>query len=43
VLQTGEPAVVRVDLTEDPTMQSLGVCGGIFNVFVERWEPVNAE
>ncbi len=39
VLQTGEPATVHVDLTEDPTMQSLGVCGGIFNVFVERWEP----
>lgn len=37
VLQTGEPATVHVDLTEDPTMQSLGVCGGIFNVFVERW------
>ena len=37
VLQTGEPATVRIDLTEDPTMQSLGVCGGIFNVFVERW------
>ncbi len=39
VLQSGEPATVHVDLTEDPTMQSLGVCGGIFNVFVERWEP----
>ena len=39
VLQTGEPAVVHVDLTEDPSMQSLGVCGGIFNVFVERWAP----
>lgn len=37
VIQTGEPATVHVDLTEDPTMQSLGVCGGIFNVFIERW------
>ncbi|MFZ2488848.1 MAG: XdhC family protein [Anaerolineae bacterium] len=38
VIQTGEPTTVRVDLTEDPTMQSLGVCGGLFNVFVERWQ-----
>ncbi|MEZ4768604.1 MAG: XdhC family protein [Caldilineales bacterium] len=36
-IQTGQPATVRVDLTEDPTMQSLGVCGGIMDVFVERW------
>ena len=39
VIQTGQPAMVRVDLTEEPSMQSLGVCGGIMNVFVERWEP----
>ncbi len=38
VIQTGEPATVHVDLTEDPTMQSLGVCGGICNVFIERWD-----
>lgn len=39
VLQTGEPVNVRVDLTEDISMQALGVCGGIMNVFVERWRP----
>jgi xanthine dehydrogenase accessory factor len=39
VIQTGEPQVVHVDLTEDISMQSLGVCGGIMNVFVERWNP----
>ncbi len=38
-IQTGQPATVSIDLTEDPTMQSLGVCGGIMNVFVERWQP----
>ena len=27
---------MRVDLTEDITMQALGVCGGIMDVFVER-------
>jgi len=36
VLQTGEPAVVHVDLTEDVSMQALGVCGGVMDVFVER-------
>jgi xanthine dehydrogenase accessory factor len=36
VIQTGEPATVHVDLTEDISMQSLGVCGGIMDVFVER-------
>jgi xanthine/CO dehydrogenase XdhC/CoxF family maturation factor len=40
VLQTGEPVNVVVDLTEEVTMQSLGVCGGTMNVFVERWAPL---
>ncbi len=42
VIQTGEAQVVHVDLTEDISMQSLGVCGGIMNVFVERWTPETA-
>jgi xanthine dehydrogenase accessory factor len=37
VLADGEPRTVVVDLTEDISMQSLGVCGGILNVFIERW------
>ena len=36
VIQTGEPATVRVDLTEDISMKSLGVCGGTMDVFVEQ-------
>ena len=36
VIQTGAPAIVRVDLTEDVSLQALGVCGGIMDVFVER-------
>ena len=37
VIQTGEPATVHVwDLTEDISMQALGVCGGIMDVFVEQ-------
>lgn len=37
VIQTGRPALVRVDLTEAISMQALGVCGGIMDVFIERW------
>jgi xanthine dehydrogenase accessory factor len=42
VIQTGRPTVVRVDLTEDVSMQALGVCGGIMDVFVERVMPADA-
>ena len=41
VMQTGEPTTVHVDLTEDITMQALGVCGGIMEVFVERAAPAD--
>ena len=37
VIDTGQPQVVEIDLTEDVTMQSLGVCGGIMDVYIERW------
>ena len=37
VIQDGAPRNVTVDLTEEINMQSLGVCGGIMNVFVEQW------
>lgn len=36
-LDDGQPALVHVDLTEDISMESLGVCGGIMDVFVEPW------
>lgn len=39
VIQDGQPRTVRVDLTEDISMDSLGVCGGIMDVFVERCAP----
>jgi xanthine/CO dehydrogenase XdhC/CoxF family maturation factor len=35
VLESGEPAVVTVDLTE-PTDGEDKICGGIMDVFVER-------
>ncbi len=37
VLETGQPRLIEVDLTEDITMQTLGVCGGIMDVYIERW------
>jgi xanthine dehydrogenase accessory factor len=37
VIETGQPKIVEVDLTEDISMQSLGVCGGVMDVYVERW------
>ena len=37
VLADGEPRTVMIDLTEAINMQSLGVCGGVLEVFVERW------
>jgi xanthine dehydrogenase accessory factor len=43
VLQTGDPAMVHVDLTEDISMQALGVCGGIMDVFIERAAPAAVE
>src|SRR5579859_4037790 len=37
VIDTYRPAVVQVDLTEEIAMESQGVCGGIFDVFVQPW------
>ncbi|MBN1217945.1 MAG: XdhC family protein [Anaerolineae bacterium] len=37
VIETGQPQIVKVDLTEDVSMDSMGVCGGIMDVYVERW------
>ena len=37
VLADGQPRTVTIDLTEPISMDSLGVCGGILNVFIERW------
>jgi xanthine dehydrogenase accessory factor len=42
VIQDGEPRNVFVDLTEEISMQSLGVCGGVMNVFVEQWRKEDA-
>ena len=43
VIRDGQARNVFVDLTEEIDMQSLGVCGGVMTVFVERWEPEHAD
>jgi xanthine/CO dehydrogenase XdhC/CoxF family maturation factor len=42
VLATGRQRLVRVDLTEDLFSWSPAVCGGTFDVFVERVDPAPA-
>jgi len=39
VISDHTPRNVWVDLTEEISMNSLGVCGGVMNVFVEPWLP----
>src|SRR2546422_5050093 len=36
-IDTKRPTMVQVDLTEEIAMESQGVCGGIFDVFVQPW------
>ncbi len=37
VIDTGRPRVVQVSLTEEIALESQGVCGGIFDVFIQPW------
>jgi xanthine dehydrogenase accessory factor len=37
VIDTRRPTMVQVDLTEEIAMESQGVCGGIFDIFVQPW------
>ena len=39
VIATGEPKLLRIDLTEDLFSWSPAVCGGVFDVFLERVQP----
>ncbi len=36
VIATGRPRLLRIDLTEDLLSWSPAVCGGVFDVFLER-------
>src|SRR5881392_2812244 len=37
VIDTRRPSTVQIELTEEIAMESQGVCGGIFDVFVQPW------
>jgi xanthine dehydrogenase accessory factor len=37
VIDTRRPSTIQVELTEEIAMESQGVCGGIFDVFVQPW------
>src|SRR5947209_7810112 len=37
VIDTQRPSTVQVELTEEIAMESQGVCGGIFDVFIQPW------
>lgn len=39
VIQDGQARTVHVDLTEEIARESMGVCGGVMDVYVERWSP----
>ena len=39
VIATGQPRLLRIDLTEDLFSWSPAVCGGVFDVFLERVQP----
>jgi xanthine dehydrogenase accessory factor len=37
VIDTGRPATVQVALTDEIALESQGVCGGTFDVFIQPW------
>lgn len=37
VIDTGHPRIVQVNLTEEISLESQGVCGGTFDVFIQSW------
>lgn len=42
VLADGAPRIVTVELTDEISMESLGVCGGTMQVFIERFAVADA-
>jgi xanthine dehydrogenase accessory factor len=37
-LDTGRPRMAQVSLTEEIALESQGVCGGVFDVFIQPWQ-----
>ena len=42
VIHSRNPKIIDVDLTQEISMNSDGVCGGIMDVFVEAWWPAGS-
>lgn len=42
VIDTGRPRTVQISLTEEIALESEGVCGGIFDVFIQPWHAAPA-
>ena len=43
VLESGAPRLLRIDLTENLFSWSPAVCGGVFDVFIERVTPARLD
>ncbi len=43
VIASRRPALVRVDLTGEISLESDGICGGVMEVLVEPWPPADEE
>lgn len=39
VIESGQATNVRIELTHEISMDSSGICGGVMQVYVERWQP----
>ncbi len=39
VIQDRRPRLIQVDFTEEVSLESTSICGGIMDVFVEPWTP----
>lgn len=43
VIEERRPRLIQVDMTEDVSLESSGICGGIMDVFIDPWVPPNRE
>ncbi len=43
VVDVGAPCRMQVDLMDDPVLDAEAVCGGLMDVFVDCWTPVDAD
>ncbi len=39
VIESGQATQIRIELTHEISMESSGICGGVMQVYLERWQP----